>query len=612
MKFIKQQAYILLFYTGLCGCVYAEQQSSLPSTVTAKFSPPTDEWGNVRPPSLGGFRLTIYTEPANTQRRKYYVKPYFLPDLEQFKKDITLKCEKSSENDIFSVPLTFELTSSQVEDEILKEIKKEDTNVSLSRLSIYPFTFFSLATGGRSNSDDIPTIIRLWYPDSVLDRSFAEPIANRTTIEQNVGSNPPVIIEDTCAQLQAIANNSDMFLQIYTQFEKVKKNTIGLTLQQFLHSDSLTSLLRDETQSGSQQTVVKSKSGGVGFNLGGIVGGENSVDTKNTDNIDSRTRAVSSNLLQDAIHESISKMKFSQRIAFEDGSNIEQSIVNMLLEMMKSNPLEFHLKLISKNQIEITSGQFKRTLDPLETKSLIDSTRDSQLDFGEEGSFKYGEILEGTNKKSNKSVNKGGIKWEKDGPDWIPTSATLYLVSRATLSNSISAELERYLVSEGSGYLRHVINPILEPRAQAYWGKEMNKVRKETEQKIMEKVYGPQKKVTKIQGGIYRTRSHWSNGRSHRDTLCINTPSQPPGTVKIGGNDTGIYDTRKSSLLKDPNKFIKSLGCKPRGHCDSHGEFCISYERQSGCYVNKEWFDWYKKREESLGRNVDHNLVCRN
>lgn len=124
---------------------------------------------------------------------------------------------------------------------------------------------------------------------------------------------------------------------------------------------------------------------------------------------------------------------------------------------------------------------------------------------------------------------------------------------------------------------------------------------------------GPNKLYRDLQAGTYLTHSFWTKGgpSGSMQTWCMDGEdlSQIRGMVKFGGTTTTTWDSRR--LLFSPN-LNKSLGCRPQGHCDSAGEFCISYERNRGCLVSEQWLEWYQQqsRDRSVAENREH--ICSN
>ena len=116
-------------------------------------------------------------------------------------------------------------------------------------------------------------------------------------------------------------------------------------------------------------------------------------------------------------------------------------------------------------------------------------------------------------------------------------------------------------------------------------------------------IYGPRKTVTPIKGGLYRTTAYWSKGGDHIEISCIKDPVQPPDTERVGAKHT------RSN--KPYNHH--GVGCEHGVFCDKgHQEYCISHWRNDGCYINKAWLDWYKKRIAALGKKVNVSEICAN
>jgi hypothetical protein len=109
-------------------------------------------------------------------------------------------------------------------------------------------------------------------------------------------------------------------------------------------------------------------------------------------------------------------------------------------------------------------------------------------------------------------------------------------------------------------------------------------------------VYGPPKTVEPIAGGIYWTRSYWGHhGDAHQDFQCLPPIEAKPNMVAFGSQDLGEKNER---------------GCQADEHCDSAGEWCVSKRRTPGCYVNKDWYDWYMRLAAALKLPINVDIVC--
>lgn len=112
----------------------------------------------------------------------------------------------------------------------------------------------------------------------------------------------------------------------------------------------------------------------------------------------------------------------------------------------------------------------------------------------------------------------------------------------------------------------------------------------------------PEKAVISIGGGLYKTTSYWSGGSRKRETYCQPELDEVEGMTIVGADETRSYDTRRILFERSPNP----RGCAPKGHCDSHNEFCVTHYRTDGCYVTTNWLDWYRDRQ------LESNLLERN
>jgi hypothetical protein len=104
---------------------------------------------------------------------------------------------------------------------------------------------------------------------------------------------------------------------------------------------------------------------------------------------------------------------------------------------------------------------------------------------------------------------------------------------------------------------------------------------------------------------IAKTVGYWAGGAYSHEFDCSPLPPVPPGQVPYGLEISGEFPTH-------PTFPFGSRGCVGENFCDSTGEFCRHKSRGAGCYVNKDWLDWYSARAEAWRIPVNAEIVCSN
>ena len=95
----------------------------------------------------------------------------------------------------------------------------------------------------------------------------------------------------------------------------------------------------------------------------------------------------------------------------------------------------------------------------------------------------------------------------------------------------------------------------------------------------------PVKTVINLNGDPYMTRGYWAGGAANTEFKC-------PKPVPNGFKFVLISYKEKENL----GKTRRGTFCEvPVGYCDSHNEFCVNYVFDKACFVNTEWYNWYKK-----------------
>lgn len=585
---------------------------------------------NTYPEALNGASIAVFGDPSD-KRERYYIQPYFIPDLTSFSKSINDECKNLPGDTIISVPLSFEISSKTVSEQVVAELSQVvNDKISLSQLHSYPYAMLTITTGDEDPLDDVQSSVRFRFPPGVSDTIISGVIAN-TVAFQNLLGKRPIRLRDSCDQLMAISLTGDISAQIYSQYKQIKRNATLVELRQFSKSKSVADLFREESASGEKTGITRSSGGAVGINFGGLFGGGSDSSTIRTSIHDTRRRAISGNLIQSAAREYEANLSVTRWTELKKDGIQDDALVKTLVDYVTSRS-DFVMARFNKtddNQWAITVGEHTRSVSVDEVKMLQDTSVSPELAMSGKETFDCGMIAaaatggatEGA-KKAAEASGKGengkgkdcsaerdmtykdsrGIKWEHDGADWVPTSVDLYITSKQKLDTNVVASAEEAIVDTGSGFLKQTLQLIESANPRAYTRADVDEA---LEKKIRYALDGPPKRVKKIKGGIYKTISYWSKGAKNRTTLCLPAIKPINAMTQIDGKDTRTWDARKGIA-----EIPKSLGCKPAGHCDSHGEFCVSYERNSGCFVNTDWLAWYRNRIKSLRESENISSIC--
>jgi hypothetical protein len=107
----------------------------------------------------------------------------------------------------------------------------------------------------------------------------------------------------------------------------------------------------------------------------------------------------------------------------------------------------------------------------------------------------------------------------------------------------------------------------------------------------------PRRLVVSINGQHKGTLATWANGAHSQLLTCFPRPAPGPDFELV--------------VLQESNFPSYQRGiCGTPPYCDSAGEGCREHFYSRGCYINKEWHDWYK--EDGLRRGVPYSKesVC--
>lgn len=602
MKILRVAARIAVLY-GFSLVSTAQTSTPLPSipaTTDLETSLPSSLGFSIYPTSLQKVQVLLYSDTRSADSgHRYYIEPYVFPEWNSFQSAVQKSCDGQSPNYFTSVELVVQLANLRVNEEIVSLAKKNAsaTDITLETLFSYPFALLRLDTIGVSDPE-IPRKTRWRYPrggDEILTGVMQ---ANSIRFLDDSVTIP---IRDTCEQLVRIARSPQNILgTMYSSNNTVQVDILSISYGGFARDAKLERLFRDETAAGSRKVTMRGSSGGVGLNLGGVFGGA-SDSSQVSESKDSRHRAISGSLVQEAATEYSRTLVIQRRSEIEragiHSDELPQLLANFVLETAKEATASF--RKISEDQWEVVIGQVTRTISASEVEELLKSSGNPQLVGANENqaSVKVKAVEVSGNSKQNASfTDNRGIEWSRnDKAEWIPTSAKLELISANALEDRASAIYEDVVVKRGTSVARVELRTITSGSPTSTLADALRAMN-----------FGPKKLVTPIVGGAYRTESYWAKAW-RGDYACLGTPEVKDGFTKVGGQDTELQSWGTGPFGINPRAY----GCKPAGHCDSHGESCRTYYRAAGCVINNEWLDWWKTKQNAAGQVVRDEDICR-
>lgn len=110
----------------------------------------------------------------------------------------------------------------------------------------------------------------------------------------------------------------------------------------------------------------------------------------------------------------------------------------------------------------------------------------------------------------------------------------------------------------------------------------------------------PQKSVISLDNTPYKTTAYWAHGAAKQDFIC----HQP---IPTGFKLINIRVKEKENL----GKTRAGTFCEvPPPYCDGAGEFCVNYVFEKACFINMEWYNWYKEYCEKNNLPFSKDAVC--
>lgn len=594
----------------------------------------------VFPKSANEQAITIYKDASDSRERRFF-KPVFIPAWEDFEKEVKVTCGGAKETDVKTAPIKVQFASKRLNEEVASELSKSNAAVNVNTIFSYPIYALFVVSGSVDPEDTVATKIQFRFPPGITD---VLPQGVTATIDApltGLGQRPPLRIRETCANLKEIAVNRDLNAFVYTQYAEVKLNSVSAVISAFANGGGLADLKRDEQQGGVVRVESKSGSKGIGFNLGGFLGGGATTGKSSETSSDTRYRGVSASLIQTIAEEVATDGTISARI--EDPDRFDQAkIVETLMTFILGQQTAFKARFekVGADQWAIVTDTYKRTLSVAESNLLMSSVPDADLAIsgsdtvdcamlaasatggaaaaGTAGASatktakatETGKVDDKERCTSSRNLTYGyadSIKWHRVGPDWVPVDVDIYAIDTQSLADRAKVSIEMAVVTQSKTAQMHTLVHVADIQPTDYLVDQMD----QRVSALVAKIDGPAKSVVPITGGLYQTTAYWAGGAYSNVFPCVNTPTSPGDTYeKIGAQEVGTYDGRVYPAGSEG--WNLSLGCKggPE-YCDAGGdEFCVSSHRAAGCYVNSEWATWYRARVAAQGAQPKVEEFC--
>lgn len=104
------------------------------------------------------------------------------------------------------------------------------------------------------------------------------------------------------------------------------------------------------------------------------------------------------------------------------------------------------------------------------------------------------------------------------------------------------------------------------------------------------------------QRGVTRSSiGYWAGGKRSARFECITVPDNME-LIVISDHQKWFGKTRAYSRCLGP--------ARGGSFCDSAGEGCADVIIDEGCIVNKDWLNWYRAKEASLGVKATDHAIC--
>ncbi len=547
---------------------------------------------SVYPRSLELAHVQVYEDKRSVQAgTRYLIFPYFYPSWSKFRSEVKTQCDGRPNEHVATATLEAQFASLVVNDEVVDRLKQQGhSDASLGKLQSFPFTVLKVETGGL-DSDGLPTKTRWRWPPNLSEQLGSGTIASTSKF---ITESQSISMEDSCDALRRIASNAqNVQAHIYSTAVKISVDSTIVASDSFVKQKQFEDILRGESAIGSKQAIARGSSGGIGINLGGLaIGGTGSKQA--TEVQDTRRRVVTGNLIQEAAADFAKTLTVQQRREIAPPSGTDPEIVALLTKFVTENSqsADASFAKTTADQWQLKLGSVTRSLTSADVDELLKSSGNPNLTVNHKQEGKAGAkgvSAEVRDEKNMTFQDQRGIEWSRKGEEWIPTSVKLYFLSESDLKSSIIAKYENALVQRGD-VQRITLTQITADKSP---------------DTVNWLLTGPDKKVIAIKGGLYRTDTYWAGAWRGGPYWC-----QPELKPMDGMTVVGAQHLETVGPGAPLSQIGRVLGCRPAGHCDSHGEACRSYYRSAGCYVSTKWLEWYRERIQDIGIKERIEDIC--
>lgn len=447
-------------------------------------------------PSLPNHNVTVFYPVQDTleSAKQFYIQPYIAVDWVKLEESHKQECKSGRVEPPYFV-VEFDLFNPIVTQEV-KEHLAERKGSSLQDISVsmLPTALIQVSMGGRGNSVREQEIYSWPVPLSELAKSGNRALAGQPR------PNLRAEINFTCSDLERIINVRDVHGSAYVATNNVETDSLTASKNDFADWFIGTELVRDASQGGSIKEINRSSTsgGGFSFNFAGFGGGGGGSSSNNSVELkDTRSRAVSSNLIENSITRYLREFS-AQKYCETDKCADLDLLRGMVFDIVKpvtptieldadkgqlglkfangeisyindkdavdrflkasSNP---NLQFSNSTNIDckaavaaITGGASSGAEVGATVANSLVAKKPSESDEGNTGSSNSNSAntVENNETATNQSKSnncgyesdaiikdKNDVEWKFTGTEWIPTSVELYLISESAVSEKMSS-----------------------------------------------------------------------------------------------------------------------------------------------------------------------------
>lgn len=378
--------------------------------------------GAFKIPSLGMNQLEVYKNKDN----EYFYQPILLPNWELIKNEIDKL--NGNEDDVFEIPITLDFINANIEQEILTAINLKGGTAS--EITTLPHTFYKITAkvGGVDiiiNPDDLPSL-KSGYK---LQRQKTIVSPQEYYIKAKLKD-----LKEFYEKRGAQASFSGI---MFSQGFAYNVNYVRGIAKFGSVSNINTELFGDEKK--IQETIVKSSSSssGLSLNLGDFSFASGSGKTGGTTK-QINQRIVNRNYLNDIVSKYSVELELYATGNKEETKELINSFTGTLLELLKETEVRFN-KLEDGNYQIISDVLGYSTIGKEKVKEILNYKPDFDYKSESNPSVEYAGI-KASDKKSTQMVYSGGIEWQRDGENWIPSKAKMYIMSKTDLLKDVKLE----------------------------------------------------------------------------------------------------------------------------------------------------------------------------